>query len=366
MLGPEQPVNEGTLLAILVRFATTLTVDFSIQDVLDRLAEQLVALLPVTGAGVLLMDGPTEDHFVSTTDERIRSVGRLQVELGEGPCLTAFRSGTEVALPDLGADRTMPRFSARAAATGLGAVFSFPLRHLGACIGALELYATEPTTLSDDQLASSQTIADVIASYLMIARRREETARTTARLTEDAMHDPLTGLPNRRLLTDRLDQATSRSERTGRPFAVLFCDIDGFKQVNDEHGHGVGDQLLIDVAARLSASLRPQDTLARFAGDEFVIVCEDLPDEDEATDLAARTLLALSQPFRMVATGEAVELAMSVGVAVAGGGFATADDAVELADAAMYRAKSLGGGRHVRLPGPAVGVPPQRTNPSRG
>ena len=238
-------MNERDLLRILVEFATTLTGDFSIQDILDRLTDQIVGLLPVTGAGVLLMDDGGDHHFVSATDDKLRRVEGLQVELGEGPCLTAYETDQHVAVADLTSDDLYPRFSPAASAAGLGAVFSFPLRHGGDRIGALELYASEPVVLTATELDGGQTLADVTASYLSIARRREGAARAALVLAEAALTDPLTALANRRLLKDRLDRAMDRSNRSGRVIAVLFCDVDRFKSVNDRFGHHVGDRLLV-------------------------------------------------------------------------------------------------------------------------
>ncbi|HSK22413.1 MAG TPA: GGDEF domain-containing protein [Egicoccus sp.] len=340
-------MNERDLLRVLVEFATTLTDDFSIQEILERLTEQIVGLLPVTGAGVLLMDGGGDHHFVSATDEQLRRIEGLQVELGEGPCLTAYETDQPVAVVDLSCDVRYPRFSPAASTAGLGAVFSFPLRHGGGRIGALELYASEPVVLSADELDGGQTLADVTASYLSIARRREGAARAALVLAEAAVTDPLTGLANRRLLKDRLDQAMDRSGRSGRVIAVLFCDIDRFKAVNDRFGHHVGDRLLVELAARLTGCLRPEDTLARVSGDEFVIVCEDLTDPSQAQEVAARVLAALAEPFSVTGVEQALVLSVSIGMALAGAGHGTPEAALIRADAAMYRAKQRGGNQQV-------------------
>jgi diguanylate cyclase (GGDEF)-like protein/PAS domain S-box-containing protein len=156
-----------------------------------------------------------------------------------------------------------------------------------------------------------------------------------------ALHDSLTGLPNRALLTDRLAHSLAGSRRRRTRLAVMFCDLDNFKQVNDSLGHGSGDELLCRVADRIAASLRPGDTVARFGGDEFVIVCGDVSVHE--TDLIAeRVLEALSQPC-VVGTQE-INVTCSIGVVIADTG-ATPESLLRDSDFAMYRAKERGRGR---------------------
>jgi len=162
-----------------------------------------------------------------------------------------------------------------------------------------------------------------------------------AQLHQAATHDPLTGLPNRRLLFDRLESAMAAVERERRPVAVLFLDLDGFKAVNDTHGHDVGDQILRLVADRLTACVRAGDTLARLAGDEFVVLLADLGPDDQAAATAARILDRLNEPFAIGALR--LSLTASIGVAVAHGG--RPRDILHAADSAMYDAKIGGAGR---------------------
>ncbi|HYH28469.1 MAG TPA: diguanylate cyclase, partial [Actinomycetota bacterium] len=161
-------------------------------------------------------------------------------------------------------------------------------------------------------------------------------------LTHMVMHDALTGLPNRTLAVDRLEQALARSRRSPSTVAVLFLDLDRFKVMNDSLGHSGGDRLLVAVGQRLSETVRPSDTVARLGGDEFLIVCEDVGDQDEALGIARRVLEAIARPIK-VSDAEVV-LGTSVGVAVAGG-HATPEEMIRDSDAAMYRAKESGRGR---------------------
>ncbi len=165
--------------------------------------------------------------------------------------------------------------------------------------------------------------------------------KAEAALAHLAQHDALTGLPNRTLLTDRIQHALERRSTGPGLLTLLFCDVDGFKNVNDAYGHQVGDVVLQSIAARLSAAVRPEDTVARIGGDEFVVLCEDLADLDAAAMVADRlsTAVAVAIPTRV---GD-VEATLSVGVAVAGhGDDASSDTLLRDADEAMYKAKRQG------------------------
>jgi diguanylate cyclase (GGDEF)-like protein/PAS domain S-box-containing protein len=164
------------------------------------------------------------------------------------------------------------------------------------------------------------------------------------RLVHQAFHDPLTGLPNRALFLDRLEHARARSMRDGGTQAVLFLDVDRFKVINDSLGHRTGDQVLQTVASRLVGVLRPSDTVARFGGDEFTVLLEQVADVAEAAQTAERILRALQLP--MVAGERDVVITASVGIAVAEPGNAPAD-LLAAADIAMYQAKGRGKNRYV-------------------
>jgi len=166
----------------------------------------------------------------------------------------------------------------------------------------------------------------------------QRTAQMSQEREHRALHDPLTGLPNRLLLTDRIETALARSRRSEGRVVVVFLDLDLFKTINDGLGHAVGDAVLVDVARRLGTVLRPGDTLARFSGDEFAIVCEAIPDQ-EIEALAARIQAVLVPPFTF--ESHEVNVTASIGLATATP-HSTAESLLREADSAMYRAKSAG------------------------
>ncbi|MDX6694680.1 MAG: hypothetical protein QOF02_2283 [Blastocatellia bacterium] len=169
--------------------------------------------------------------------------------------------------------------------------------------------------------------------------------RAEERLLHEAMHDVLTGLPNRALFMDHLKLSVERvKRRDDRLFAVLFLDLDRFKIVNDSLGHMVGDQLLVGIARRLETCLRPGDTVSRLGGDEFTILLEDLNGAPEAIEVAERLQKSLARPFNL--NGHEVFTTVSIGIALSATGYDRPDDVLRDADTAMYRAKMLGKARH--------------------
>lgn len=164
-------------------------------------------------------------------------------------------------------------------------------------------------------------------------------------LRRQALEDPLTRLPNRAALIGELGRALDRARAGGPGVALLFLDLDGFKAVNDRFGHAAGDDLLVQVAGRITGCLRADDVVARLGGDEFVVVCADGGRRDDALRLATRIAAAVAAPV-VLAAGSA-RVSASIGVALTGDGRTPADALLMQADAAMYRAKALGKSRTV-------------------
>jgi diguanylate cyclase (GGDEF)-like protein/PAS domain S-box-containing protein len=197
-----------------------------------------------------------------------------------------------------------------------------------------DLLVAPERELGDDETSLVRAVANTLATAL--ARLRDE-----ERMRHEAVHDPLTGLPNRTLLRDRLEHAVAQSERDGRATGVLFIDLDNFKQVNDVYGHAAGDAVLVECGRRLKTAVRPADTVARFGGDEFVVVCEQV-DQQIALALGHRLLTTIQIPLTVGAISHA--LSASVGIAL---GLGDPETLLANADAAVYRAKAQGRGRAV-------------------
>lgn len=182
------------------------------------------------------------------------------------------------------------------------------------------------------------------AGYVLTFRDIGQRKEVETKLQHDAMHDVLTGLPNRALFLDRLKLALSRRERhRERGCAVMFLDLDRFKALNDTLGHAAGDMLLVAVAERLSAVLRPEDTAARMGGDEFAIVVENVPAVRDLEGVAERVLTELNRPFEIL--GHRVLTQVSIGAALAADHHDCPEQLIRDADLAMYRAKREGGHR---------------------
>lgn len=205
------------------------------------------------------------------------------------------------------------------------------------------------TSRATVQAATDMVDASCSSSMVQMAKRFDaELQRLHEQLSYLARHDPLTGLANRPVLLDQLDTAIGRLNRRGGGLAVAFIDLDNFKSVNDAFGHVVGDELLVGVADRFSSRMRPGDTMARFGGDEFVTLFEDLtaPATSSST-LAARLLGVMGEPFE--STRGQLEITASIGVAAVTGPGCRSEDVLSQADDAMYTAKRAGRNRVVAV-----------------
>jgi len=233
---------------------------------------------------------------------------------------------------------TGPRASDLSADFGAGNVataMAVPIYEKGQVAGSLAVGSHES---SRDFSARDQQVLSAFAEHASLAL---DHARAVEEAIHEAFHDSLTGMPNRALFRDRLEQALTRAEHTGGSVGVLVCDLDGFQTFNDSLGPETGDRLLQAVGERLGACLRPSDTVARLGGDEFAVLLESLREPEDAARAARRILDALEAPFELA--GREVFVSVSIGMTA---GADTADTLLRDADLAMYRAKKQGRGRY--------------------
>ncbi len=194
------------------------------------------------------------------------------------------------------------------------------------------------TDYVESRLGSGNIIGGFQARFIWTLLTRLK--RTNEQVTELAHHDSLTGLPNRILFYDRLNQAISRASREKETFAVLYLDLDGFKKVNDRFGHDVGDALLCEAAKRIRACVRASDTVARMGGDEFTVILCNVKTAKSKDRVAKKIIEAIASPFLL--NGKECSVSVSIGIALYPGHGETAEQLVKIADAAMYLAKHDG------------------------
>ena len=186
---------------------------------------------------------------------------------------------------------------------------------------------------------------DSAASLVFQIQDISDRKRAEEQLMHEALHDALTGLPNRALFIDQVRKSMARWKRRKQgAFAILFVDLDGFKAINDILGHAVGDQVLVEFSQRLGSSVRPGDTFARLGGDEFTILLDDLNDLNDAIIAVKRLMAILKEPFHLL--GRDLSVSASIGIALSADEYVDADEMLRHADAAMYRAKQQGRGRY--------------------
>ena len=297
-----------------------------------QLSDQLDGLLDVSGDAVLVFDRVGELMFANDTARTLIGVTDPGAGAGDVAART-FMQAVRDQLPRVLLDAAPPADSSH--------------RWEG------EIGFRSPDGIARTLSVVVQVVRDANGSvhhWATITRDITEERQSQAELARQATHDALTGLPNRVLFERKTTEALERSKTTHSSVAVLFIDLDKLKHVNDTIGHAVGDQLIVTVARRLAAATRPSDLVARISGDEFVVLCEGLLDEQVALDVAERIRTSITGP--LVLQGVEIEAGASIGVAMSTSELlnteSAADAAVTLlrsADTAMYRAKQRGRGR---------------------
>jgi diguanylate cyclase (GGDEF)-like protein len=306
-----------------------------LRDVLHAVVSGAAELIGDDVVSLRLVDPLDDDAGVLMASIGVAADIAAQLErtpAGEGLGASAIADDRVVVF---GAGSPELRATAVLRDAGVEAAMAAPVREEGRVVGSIVVASRRPGRryATDDQ--------DVLLAFAEHASLALTDARMVRAALHQAFHDPLTDLPNRALFVDRLELGISRVRRSKSQLAVLFLDIDRFKIVNDSLGHAAGDELLREVASRIVASIRPGDTAARFGGDEFAILLEDVDDREGAEQVALRILGALRAPLTVA--GRDVFVTASIGIAMDA---ETAGDMIRDADLAMYHAKAEGKGRH--------------------
>lgn len=287
---------------------------------LRRVEQELRALLESSPDAVVRLDRDLRHDFVNPQAARI---------LGLPACEALGLTNREMNRPPAGVDEWEARLR-EVLDSGLPAEHESSIESNGEM---LFIHARLAPLFND---------AGLVTGVLVASRDMSDNKRAEEALAHQAVHDPLTGLANRVLLLDRIEHALTRIERLPGTVAVLFLDLDRFKVVNDSLGHAAGDHMLQEVARRLGSTVRRGDTVARFGGDEFVVLCESVASDELVRVLAERIGIALAQPF--IVDGHELSMSASIGIATSSDWHRSADDLVRDADAAMYQAKENGRG----------------------
>ena len=308
-----------------------------VHEVLEAVVEGACELLDCRVGMLRIADPDDPDHTaavatIGADDELLKSRRRQPADAGiSGRAMRERTLVVQDAVTGTDASHDLGDFPHE----GVTAAMAAPVFERSRVVGSLGVASTRPDRMF---VPRDQQVLLSLAEHASLALNH---ARAVEEAVHEALHDSLTGLPNRSLFLDRMRHALARAERGSEPVAVLFCDLDGFKTVNDSLGHRTGDRLLVSVAERLTECLRPADTIARLGGDEFAVLLEELREPGDAARAAQRVLEALKAPFEL--RGREFYISASIGIAAGAG---DAETLLRDADLAMYRAKGSGKGRY--------------------
>lgn len=353
---------EQTLLADAKRLTTIVSlhrdigqVEFDVDDIVEWVIDRARTLFGASEAGIGFIEGDEIVYRIVTGPRRERNVG-IRTPVTASMAGICVRTGETMRCDD---SETDPRVDQRACrAAGLRSMVIVPLRHRGQIVGVLNVTSAKVAAFDEDEVASVEVLAGIISAAYghatdLAAKRTllgelnatvEALKRSEIKLAYEAVHDPLTGLPNRTLFLDRLHMALAGTAGHEEPVGLFFIDIDRFKMVNDSLGHDAGDVLLVELSHRLSGCLRPEDSAARLGGDEFVVLCQGLPGRDGAILIAQRIRAGMAG--RVGLPGGKVFPTVSIGVALSDGGADTPHALLKKADLALYHAKQRGRDRY--------------------
>jgi diguanylate cyclase (GGDEF)-like protein len=333
----EEARRDNETARALLALASSLAEARTVESVAERLATAVPPVVHAERASVLVWDDVREElvyRGISGVDPKIASAMRgVRLHASSTPELQHMRRSPQAMIIDMETASPALRHALRTA--NVERVCIVPLVARGEFCGVVTVPIATTGVLSPYLWERLQGVADQGATAL-------QNAQLVERIRHDALHDGLTGVPNRMLFEDRLRHALAAARREGKRVGVLFIDLDDFKKVNDTYGHACGDELLRQLAARLQGATRAADTVARLGGDEFVILLAEVDGVDDATAVARKTLALLGTPYHI--NGWTLDVSASIGVTVTRPND-DVDSVLSHADGAMYRAKAAGRNR---------------------
>jgi diguanylate cyclase (GGDEF)-like protein len=328
-------------LSKLLEAGKAINLDLHLDEVLTTILRCARELLQAHNASLMLTRGPHELHTVGTvgnsmaTDARVRFGEGLAGQVAEtrDPLLIDGLVGLQGKRPPE-PGQALPR-----------SAMCVPLEHRGELLGVLNVNAEPDHAYTEHDLRALTLFGEQAAAAIANARLYETQRLLASRQSHQALHDPLTGLPNRMLLHDRLEHALNEGREIHRRLALLFIDLDEFKRINDSLGHAAGDELLAAFSRRLRHAIRDGDSAARFGGDEFAVLVDDLTSVDQAVIAAERIQRMLEESFDL--DGRRLRLRASIGVSMQRSEPVDADEMLRRADTALHVAKTRGGNQIV-------------------
>ena len=340
-------------IASLNRLVEQADFDVDVATIVEMIAERARSLIGASGIAVGRIEGDDVVYWLAAGAREVVGIQTALVGSLTGVCIN---SGQPAVCQDTEADGRVNAAAVEAAR--IRSMIVVPLRREGRISGVVNVFSQWPHNFQTGDVQTVELVAGVISAVYGhaadLAGKRTLLAELQAsvdvlrasesQLAHAALHDPLTGLPNRALFHNRLAQAFAVAARHDRQVGVMFVDLDNFKQVNDSLGHEAGDALLREVAVRLEACLRTSDSAARIGGDEFTVLCEVVDASHDVVRIAERITASIAQPLLL--SGVEVTPSASIGVAFGRGPTDTPERVLKAADDALYQAKRQGRGRY--------------------
>ena len=315
---------------------------FNLDYTLELIVERLQILTKASGAVVELIEG--DELIYRKAGGQIKNFNGYRMKIRNSLSGYCIGAGEVIYCHDTENDERVNKEATRT--INIRSMVVAPLFYEGNVIGVLKVSSSEPRAFTKRDAQTLLLMASLIGPAIAHQQDYEDKQKLLTERSFMALHDGLTNLPNRRLFMEMLQAATLRAQRSGKPMALMYMDLDGFKKINDELGHQAGDHVLVEFAVRLRSVMRKTDFVARMGGDEFTIIAENLSNiETDLAIIANKVISVMQEPFKVA--GMEIKLTTSVGVSTSANGQYPIEELIKQADDKMYLAKQYGKNRFV-------------------